>query len=104
MTQYVTEVCDRCGNLRSVCSDPSIVVYPQRSMCYITAAVDQTQRRTNQRFGHPDHDNPAPHATDGLRWSAALYDLTPEDDFFGEQALLDAARRQQGVGDEAQPE
>ena len=100
MTEYVMQICDRCGNLRSVCSDPGILVYPQRSTCYITAAVEQMYRRTEQKFKHPEPTDPAPHVTDGLRWSASLHDLTPDDDFFGEAALLAAAGRDQSEGDQ----
>ena len=84
MTAFVTEVCPDCGNLRSVCSDPSIPWYPQRSYCYPSAAVMQTWRRTRERFESPKHDDPSPHVTDGLKWGMSQFDLTPQDDFFGE--------------------
>jgi hypothetical protein len=102
MTALITDVCDRCGNLRSVCSDPAVVAYPQRSVCYLTAAVEQMYRRTNRVFKHADPDDPTPHEADGLQWAASLYDLTPEDDFFGDAALLAAGRREETVGDHPQ--
>ena len=100
MTAYVTEVCDRCGNLRSVCSDPASVWYPQRSVCYATAAAEQTWRRTHKVFEHPQHDSPEPHMVDGLHWWASPYDLTPEDDFFGEAALLGRPPAANGEADD----
>lgn len=103
MTAYVTEVCERCGNLRSVCSDPTIRPYPQRSVCYLTAAAEQMYRRTALKFGHPEtKDGGAPHETDGLQWWASLHDLTPEDDFFGEAALLDRSPAANGEADDQQ--
>lgn len=88
MASYVTDVCPDCGNLRSVCSDPDIAWYPQRSYCYAKAARDQIWRRTWAQFDHPDQKTGAPHVTDGLVWGMARSDLTPEDDFFGEGPLV----------------
>jgi hypothetical protein len=86
MTDFVTEVCRDCGNLRSVCSDPTLPWYPQRSYCYATAARDQIWRRTRKAYKHPDADAAEPHVTDGLTWGMSRHDLTPDDDFFNEQA------------------
>lgn len=104
MTAYVTDVCERCGNLRSVCSDPEAIWYPQRAVCYATAAAAQTHRETAKRFGHPEPDDPSPHESDGLEWWASPHDLTPEDDFFGTQSLLGAATANQPVGEQDNPQ
>lgn len=98
MTFFVTEVCRECGNLRSVCSDPLLPWYPQRSYCYASAARDQTWRRTREVFDHPKPTDPSPHITDGLSWGMSRHDLTPDDDFFGEASLV--GRTEQAPGDE----
>lgn len=101
MTAFVTDICERCGNLRSVCSNPESVWYPQRAICYATATAQQMHRRTERAYKHPEHDDPTPHVTDGSEWWASPHDLTPEDDFFGDSALL-AGGSQQTVGDQAE--
>lgn len=98
MTFFVTEVCRECGNLRSVCSDPLLPWYPQRSYCYASAARDQTWRRTREVFDHPKPTDPSPHITDGLSWGMSRHDLTPDDDFFGEASLV--GRTEQAPGDQ----
>ena len=73
-------VCPSCGNLRSVCEDPEIGWYPQRSVCYYTAAQEVTQRRLREK--HKDNEpGTAPHPLDGMRVWLSEHDLTPEDDF-----------------------
>lgn len=83
MTDFLTELCPSCGNLKSVCSDPTMPWYPQRSVCYATAAREQVWRMTWERYGRPEQKD-AKHVTDGLSWWLHREDLTPEDDFFGE--------------------
>lgn len=69
-----------CGNLKSVCSDPDIGLYPQRSMCYVTAAESVTWRRL--RAKHKDNEPGAkPHPLDGLTVWMSEHDLTPDDHF-----------------------
>lgn len=80
MTAYVTEVCPDCGNLRSVCSDPNVPLYPQRRMCYATAVRDLTVRRVRARHkGEPGTEEL--HALDGMSVWVSTADLTPTDDF-----------------------
>lgn len=78
MTAYVRDICS-CGNLRSVCSDPTLAWYPQRSMCYSSAVRDLTARRIEKRYGDPGVE--ALHPTDGMRVWTSTEDLTPDDDF-----------------------
>lgn len=101
MMFYLTDVCRECGNLKSVCSDPTVQYYPQRSYCYASAAREQIWRRTRKAYKHPDADAAEPHITDGLAWWMSLHDLTPDDDFFGEAALT--GRPQQPNGQQDQP-
>lgn len=92
MTDYLTELCPSCGNLKSVCSDPAYRGFPQRTHCYASAGREQMWRRTRKVFGHPAPDDPGPHITDGLTWWMSQHDLTPDDDFFGDnQPTLGAA-------------
>lgn len=79
MTAYVRDICDHCGNLRSVCSNPERPVYPQRSMCYVTAVRDKTIRQVQEKYGEPEGDDL--HATDGMTVWASPENLTPGDDF-----------------------
>ncbi len=98
MTAYVTDVCERCGNLRSVCSDPNVTWYPQRTICYATAIAERMYRRTNKIYKHPEPTDDSEHATDGMQWWSSTHDITPDDDFFGEAALL--GRLEHPSGDE----
>ncbi len=73
-------VCSQCGNLRSVCANPEVGLYPQRSMCYFTAAEAVTWRRIHAK--HEDNKpGKAPHPLDGMSVWMSDQDLTPEDDF-----------------------
>lgn len=76
-------VCPRCGNLRSVCSDPEIGLYPQREMCYVTAAEEQTWRRLREKYKDkgPEKTPLRPHPLDGMTVWMSQSDLTPDDDF-----------------------
>lgn len=73
-------VCPNCGNLRSVCSDPTRDWYPQRSMCYATASREVVLRRLQKK-----HEKTEPgltlHPLDGMSVWVAQDDLTPNDDF-----------------------
>lgn len=73
-------VCERCGNLRSVCGDPEIGLYPQRSMCYVTAAEAVTWRRLREKH-KKNEPGTAPHPLDGLSVWMSEHDLTPDDHF-----------------------
>lgn len=73
-------VCQSCGRLRSVCSDPEVKNYPQRSMCYVTAAEEVTWRRL--RAKHEDNKpDGKPHPLDGLSIWMSEQDLSPDDNF-----------------------
>jgi hypothetical protein len=76
-------VCDQCGQLRSVCSDPETAWYPQRSICWATAT-----RQNIGRKWHTKHEKAKPDALgylpdDGVTLWVATSDLSPEDDFLG---------------------
>lgn len=80
MIEYVREICIHCGNLRSVCSDPERPLFPQRSMCYVTAVKDLTARKVRAKYDkEPSTDEL--HPTDGMTVWASPEDLTPDDTF-----------------------
>lgn len=103
MSAYVTDVCPTCGNLRAVCSDEAISDqwFPQRSVCYATAAKEAAWRAVN---GHhkPKPDDQGPHITDGWSIWASPFDLTPSDDFGGALRLLGAPAPGSEADDEQQ--
>jgi hypothetical protein len=74
-------VCPSCGNLRSVCSRPDSLWYPQRSMCYATAAKTLAWRQMREKHKNNEPDAASLHPTDGLEVWVADADLTPDDTF-----------------------
>jgi hypothetical protein len=86
MTEYVTEVCRECGNLKSVCSVPS-AWYPQRAVCFATAAREQTMRQVYAKHGTPDPKHSGEHFMDGTAVWMSAHDLTPDDTFGGALGL-----------------
>lgn len=81
MVSYVRDLCSACGNLRTVCSDPDRVWYPQRTMCYATANREVTQRRVLKRNEDVKQTADALHPMDGMGVWVSEDDLTPDDDF-----------------------
>lgn len=74
-------VCSSCGFLRSVCSDPELGVYPQRSMCYVTAAETFTWRRVREKHKGNEPGTKEMHPLDGMSVWMSEQDLTPDDNF-----------------------
>jgi hypothetical protein len=74
-------VCHECGQLRSVCSDPATVWYPQRNVCYATATRQNIDRKwvNKHRDRKPDMAGYLP--TDGVTLWVATEDISPEDYF-----------------------
>lgn len=74
-------VCSSCGNLKSVCSQPGLRLYPQREECYVTAAQELVMRRLHKKYARePGTDSL--HALDGVSVWMAEADLRPDDPFF----------------------
>lgn len=73
-------ICPKCGNLRSVCSDPNVPWYPQRSTCYATAVEEATRRAWHDKLDGKHYDR-TPQPRDGTHVWASRQDLTPDDDF-----------------------
>lgn len=101
MTALLTEVCGRCGNLKSVCSDPEMAWYPQRTMCYATAADEMAWRKARLLYKSPDAKSAASHPLDGMSIHVSIDDLTPDDDFLDTQE--EAAMRAAIAASSAQP-
>lgn len=49
MLEWVREMCE-CGHPRSVCSDPDVVLYPHRSVCYVMADREVLRRRLQRAY------------------------------------------------------
>jgi len=88
-------ICSKCGNPRSVCSDPAVQVWPQRSTCYVTAGKEQASRKFHALADGKSHAEAGKAAApktyrapsgqsvlaDGTHVWAATLNLTPNDDF-----------------------
>lgn len=59
-------VCSRCGNLRSVCSDPTLDWHAHTATCWPSATVDWTLRRMRERDSKAKVDDDALRETDGV--------------------------------------
>lgn len=71
-------VCSRCGNLRSVCSDPSIDWHPQTSTCWASASVEWGMRVLQEKHkGEGREVGPGLHPLDGV--SVYATDSNPGD-------------------------
>lgn len=74
-------ICPKCGNERSVCSDPTRPWYPQRSICYASAVSEQANWLFHEKNPSKRTPDKPGLVTDGTHVWAATEDLTPEDDF-----------------------
>lgn len=74
-------VCQSCGNLRSVCSDPAVPWYPQRAMCYAQGALEVTLRTLAEKYKDKKPQPGVSHPTDGMGVWVSTEDLTPDDNF-----------------------
>ena len=75
---YERLVCSRCGNLRSVCSDPNIDWHPQTSVCWPTASIEWGKRRLQEKYEQAKPRGDALHPLDGVSIWAAPEDLSPD--------------------------
>lgn len=79
--EFDQAVCPNCGNLRSVCSDPDTDFYPQRTICWATAAQQVVLRRWHKKHEKAQPDEAGYLPTDGTTIWVSPDDLTPDDDF-----------------------
>lgn len=73
-------VCPRCGNLRSVCSDPSVDWHPHSVVCWPSATAEWGLRRLQRIHKSVKADGDGLHPLDGVRVVAAP--VAPEVDEF----------------------
>jgi hypothetical protein len=79
MLAHHEHVCPDCGNLRADCSDPDRPWFPQRSVCWATAAREVVARRLVAK--HKQEPGEEPHPLDGVKVYVSAEDLSPDDDF-----------------------
>lgn len=93
------DTCQKCGRPMSVCSDPNLTFYPQRTVCYADMATSWVRWKYDQLHGSETHaqfhdgtfkawskhrSDAFPYAADdGISLWVATEDLTPDDDFLG---------------------
>ena len=77
---YDAEVCPNCGNLRSVCSDPSIDWHPHTSTCWAGATRDWGVRRFQEKHKDEPFEPTKIHSTEGV--SIWVSQTPPEVDEF----------------------
>lgn len=73
-------VCPQCGHLRSVCSDPAVDWFPQKSVCYASAGEAVTHRQLDEKYGRERTDKP--HTLDGVTIWVSSEDLSPNEPLF----------------------
>lgn len=86
-------ICPRCGNLKSVCSNPDIDWHPQEDYCYAVAAVQWRWRKLHEEYPAELKIDGA-HALDGINVWASDLDLETL------RSAGDANREQQQSGDQ----
>lgn len=74
-------ICPDCGNLRSICSDPTRQWYVNRRMCFATAARSLMWRAVREKHKDNEPGTKALHPLDGMDLWASEFDLTPDDKF-----------------------
>lgn len=75
---HKTLVCPSCGNLRSVCSDPTRDWHPNTTTCWATATLEWGQRVVSERHKDKPLDGAELHPLDGVRMYVT--EDAPEDD------------------------
>lgn len=75
-------MCSRCGNLVSVCSDPTLDWHPSTVTCWASASVEWGWRRLRKKHPAKDEDGDALHPLDGVRVHASRQQPEPEVDEF----------------------
>lgn len=85
-SDYEQAICPRCGNLRSICSNPDIPHYPQLSVCFAWQAMATAYRMFNLKHdpknpGKDPREEIETDPRDGAWIWMSTEDLTPDDDF-----------------------
>lgn len=77
---YEALVCSRCGNLKSVCSDPDVDWHPDTTVCWASASVEWGWRRLHKKHPPEEKHTDGLHELDGVRVYASQQE--PETDRF----------------------
>lgn len=75
-------VCRKCGNLRSVCSNPDLDWHPHIDHCWPTATAEWGVRRLQAKHEKAPRDGSGLHPLDGVSVFTSLVAPDPEDDEF----------------------
>lgn len=75
-------VCRKCGNLRSVCSDPAVDWHPHSDTCYATATAEWGIRRLQAKHEKEQRDGAGLHPLDGVSVFTSQFAPAPEADEF----------------------
>lgn len=75
------ERCPDCGQPRSICSDPSVDYFPQRAICWATAALRVAQRRWDRHTEDAQPDASGYLPGDGVTVWVSTTDLEPDNDW-----------------------
>lgn len=75
------ERCPECNGPRADCEDPDVPWFPQRLICWKTAASNVVHRRWQAKHEDAQPDSAGYLPTDGARIWLSKDDLTPDDDF-----------------------
>lgn len=86
LAEYEAALCPQCGELRSICEDPEQEWYPQRMVCWSSAARSVATRRFDKLHENDKPDAAGNLATDGTVVWVASEDLSPDDDFLHDEA------------------
>lgn len=81
LRDYEEALCPQCGRLMSECGDPDTDWYPQRHICWATAARQVATRRWSALIEQAKPDEAGFLPTDGVQVWVSPDDLTPDDDF-----------------------
>lgn len=84
------ERCPDCGQTRAECANPDVDYFPQKAMCWATAAREVATRKWDRMNEDKAPDIAGYLPTDGARIWVSRHDLEPDDDF------LNPSRRNKG--------
>lgn len=89
--EFDQETCPDCGQQRSVCSDPAADYYPQRRICWASAASEVVHRHWSKLHDDDKPDSAGYLPADGVSLWVSPYDLSPGDDFLSAPGGLQQA-------------
>jgi hypothetical protein len=80
--EHDAQVCRRCGNLISDCSNPAIDWHPRKAVCWASATTDLANRHLRERYAGKTPEPDSLHPMDGVRvWVSQIAPPPDEDEF-----------------------